>query len=114
MSFEIEHRSLGATARPDPRPARWPAQVHASSGGSTGELTPVGATADQPIACSVDLGRAIYDAQAHAGVGGEGTGTCSGDLLLGALAACARSPARWCEAMGQTLLGPPAVSTTWS
>jgi uncharacterized OsmC-like protein len=43
-----------------------------------------------PVACSVDLGRAIYEAQAHAGVGGPGTGACSGDLLLGALAACAQ------------------------
>lgn len=43
-----------------------------------------------PIACSVDLGRAIYGAQAHSGVGGAGTGTCSGDLLLGALSACAQ------------------------
>src|SRR6201998_1174542 len=43
-----------------------------------------------PISCSVDLGRAIYDAQAHKGVGGAGTGACSGDLLLGALAACAQ------------------------
>jgi uncharacterized OsmC-like protein len=43
-----------------------------------------------PIACSVDIGRAIYEAQAHAGVGGAGTSACSGDLLLGALAACAQ------------------------
>lgn len=43
-----------------------------------------------PIACLVDLGRAIYDAQAHSGVGGAGTGACSGDLLLGALSACAQ------------------------
>ena len=43
-----------------------------------------------PIACSVDLGRAIYEAQAHSGVGGAGSGACSGDLLLGALAACAQ------------------------
>jgi len=43
-----------------------------------------------PIACSVDLGRAIYNAEAHTGVGGAGTGACSGDLLLGALAACAQ------------------------
>lgn len=43
-----------------------------------------------PIACSVDLGRAIYDAQAHSGVGGAGTAACSGDLLLGALSACAQ------------------------
>lgn len=49
-----------------------------------------GAQADAPIACSVDLGRAVYEAQAHAGVGGAGTGACSGDLLLGALAACAQ------------------------
>ena len=41
-------------------------------------------------ACSVDIGRAAYAAQAHAGVGGEGTAPCSGDLLLGALAACAQ------------------------
>ena len=45
---------------------------------------------DDPIACSVDLGRAIYDAQAHTGVGGAGTAACSGDLLLGALAACSQ------------------------
>jgi len=45
---------------------------------------------DAPIACSVDLGRAIYEAQAHSGVGGAGTGACSGDLLLGALGACAQ------------------------
>jgi uncharacterized OsmC-like protein len=43
-----------------------------------------------PIACSVDLGRAIYNAEAHSGVGGAGTGACSGDLLLAALAACAQ------------------------
>src|SRR3954452_24259251 len=43
-----------------------------------------------PTQCSVNLGRAIYDAQAHPGVGGPGTGACSGDLLLGALAACAQ------------------------
>lgn len=38
----------------------------------------------------MDLGRAIYNAEAHKGVGGAGTGACSGDLLLGALAACAQ------------------------
>lgn len=41
-----------------------------------------------PISCSIDIGRAVYEAQAHSGVGGAGTGACSGDLLLGALAAC--------------------------
>ena len=43
-----------------------------------------------PIACSVDIGRAVYQAQAHSGVGGAGSAACSGDLLLGALAACAQ------------------------
>ncbi|MBI3778005.1 MAG: OsmC family protein [Gammaproteobacteria bacterium] len=45
---------------------------------------------DTPMACSVDLGRTIYQAQAHQGVGGVGTAACSGDLLLGASAACAQ------------------------
>ncbi len=45
---------------------------------------------DAATACSVDTGRAIQEAQAHAGVGGPGTAACSGDLLLGALAACAQ------------------------
>jgi uncharacterized OsmC-like protein len=49
-----------------------------------------GSQTDAPISCSVDIGRAIYEAQAHAGVGGPGTAACSGDLLLGALAACAQ------------------------
>ncbi len=49
-----------------------------------------GGQADAPIACSVDIGRAIYQAEAHKGVGGAGAGACSGDLLLGALAACAQ------------------------
>ena len=43
-----------------------------------------------PLSCSVDIGRAIYQAEAHPGVGGTGTAACSGDLLLGALAACAQ------------------------
>lgn len=53
-------------------------------------LTAHGTQTEAPIACSVDLGREIYKAQAHKGVGGAGTGACSGDLLLGALAACAQ------------------------
>ena len=53
-------------------------------------LAAKGGQTDTPIACSVDLGRAIYQAEAHSGVGGAGTAACSGDLLLGALAACAQ------------------------
>ncbi|MGA8222423.1 MAG: OsmC family protein [Candidatus Acidiferrales bacterium] len=49
-----------------------------------------GGQTDAPVSCSVDIGRAIYHAEAHKGVGGAGAGACSGDLLLGALAACAQ------------------------
>jgi uncharacterized OsmC-like protein len=49
-----------------------------------------GGETDVPVACSVDIGRAVYQAEAHQGVGGGGAGACSGDLLLGALAACAQ------------------------
>src|SRR5690348_856062 len=48
-----------------------------------------GSQTDVPVSCSVDIGRAMYQAEAHKGVGGGG-GACSGDLLLGALAACAQ------------------------
>jgi uncharacterized OsmC-like protein len=53
-------------------------------------LTAKGGEANTPLSCSVDIGRAIYQAEAHKGVGGTGTAACSGDLLLGALAACAQ------------------------
>jgi uncharacterized OsmC-like protein len=53
-------------------------------------LRATGATADGAMSCSVDLGRALYAAGAHPGVGGSGSAACSGDLLLAALAACAQ------------------------
>ena len=53
-------------------------------------LTAHSAQSDTPIACSVEVGQKLVDAQAHRGVGGPGTAACSGDLLLGALAACAQ------------------------
>jgi uncharacterized OsmC-like protein len=53
-------------------------------------LTAKGGETNTPLSCSVDIGRAIYQAEAHKGVGGSGTAACSGDLLLGALAACAQ------------------------
>jgi uncharacterized OsmC-like protein len=49
-----------------------------------------GAQGDDAMSCSVDLGRLVQEAEAHTGVGGAGTAACSGDLLLGALAACAQ------------------------
>ncbi len=53
-----------------------------------------GAQAGDAMSCSVDMGRALYAAGAHAGVGGSGAGACSGDLLLAALAACAQITAQ--------------------
>jgi uncharacterized OsmC-like protein len=53
-------------------------------------LTAKGSQNETPLSCSVDIGRAVYQAEAHKGVGGAGTAACSGDLLLGALAACAQ------------------------
>src|SRR5436309_5402444 len=59
-------------------------------GSSKITLKAEGSQTATPLACSVDIGRAIYQSQAHTGVGGAGTAACSGDLLLGALAACAQ------------------------
>jgi uncharacterized OsmC-like protein len=49
-----------------------------------------GSQTDAPVSCSVDIGRALHRAEAREGGGGAGPGACSGDLLLGALAACAQ------------------------
>jgi uncharacterized OsmC-like protein len=67
-----------------------------------------GISGDEPIACSVEVGRAIHEAQAHAGVGGAGTAACSGDMLLGALAACAQVTAQ----MVAAAMGVPVRSIT--
>jgi len=56
------------------------------------------------MGCSVDIGRAVYEAEAHKGVGGTGGAACSGDLLLGALAACAQIT---CQLVAQAM----AIST---
>jgi uncharacterized OsmC-like protein len=53
-------------------------------------LSATGSSGGGAMSCSVDIGRALYAAGAHPGVGGAGTSACSGDLLLGALAACAQ------------------------
>ena len=53
-------------------------------------LTAHSSEADSPISCSVEVGQKLVAAQAHTGVGGPGTAACSGDLLIGALAACAQ------------------------
>src|ERR687886_372408 len=77
MDLRSIQRPLKEKYRGDPSASRITLKAH-------------GNQTDTPMACSVDIGRAIYEAQAHSGVGGAGTAACSGDLLLGALAACAQ------------------------
>src|SRR3984885_5054662 len=76
----------------DLRSLQKPLKEHYRSDPNASQITmrAKGGQTDVPIACSVDIGRAIYPAEAHQGVGGAGTGACSGDLLLGARAACAQ------------------------
>jgi uncharacterized OsmC-like protein len=69
-------------------------------------ITARGSEREGPDTCSIDIGRAIQQAEAHPGVGGPGTGACSGDLLLGALAACAQVT---CQ-MVATAMGVPTRS----
>ena len=59
-------------------------------GSSVIKLTASSSQSDTAIACSIEVGQKLIDAQAHTGVGGPGTAACSGDLLLAALAACAQ------------------------
>ena len=88
MDLRSIQKPLKERYRSDPNSARITLKAHS-------------AQADTPIACSVELGQALYDAQAHRGVGGPGTAACSGDLLLGALAACAQITCQLvAEAMG--------------
>jgi uncharacterized OsmC-like protein len=77
MDLRQAQRPLKARYRASPADARITLQARGSETASA-------------VSCSVDLGRAKYAAQAHAGVGGTGGDPCSGDLLLGALAACAQ------------------------
>jgi uncharacterized OsmC-like protein len=67
-------------------------QYRADPSASVVTIRAKGSQTDVPVTCSVDIGRAVYQAEAHKGVGGAGVGAgaCSGDLLLGALAACAQ------------------------
>ena len=76
----------------DIRSLQKPLKDHYRSDPSASRITirAKGSQTDAPISCSIDIGRAVYQAEAHKGVGGAGAGACSGDLLLGALAACAQ------------------------
>jgi uncharacterized OsmC-like protein len=77
MDLRSVQRPLKDQYRRDPTSSRITLSAHSSQ-------------TDTPLSCSLEVGRAIHQAQAHSGVGGPGTAACSGDLLLGALAACAQ------------------------
>jgi uncharacterized OsmC-like protein len=78
VDLRSHQEPLKASYRADPQAAR----ITLSARGSE--------AAEGPVSCSIEVGQAIQEAQAHVGVGGPGTAACSGDLLLGALAACAQ------------------------
>ena len=67
MDLRAAQRPLKDAYRKDPLRSKITLTAKATEDGS-------------PISCSVDIGRAIYEAQAHSGVGGQGTAACSGDL----------------------------------
>ena len=77
MDLRSIQKPLKEQYRSDPNSSRITLKAH-------------GAQSDTPIVCSVEVGQKLFEAQAHSGVGGSGTAACSGDLLLGALAACAQ------------------------
>ena len=77
MDLRSIQRPLKEKYRSDPASSRITLKAHSDQ-------------VDTPIACSVEVGQKLFEAQAHSGVGGPGTAACSGDLLLGALAACAQ------------------------
>src|SRR5258705_997421 len=76
MDLRSIQKPLKEQYRSDPNSSRISLKAHS-------------AQSDTPIACSVEVGQKLFEAQAHSGVGGSGTAACSGDLLLGAMAACA-------------------------
>jgi uncharacterized OsmC-like protein len=77
MDLRAIQKPLKEKYRSDPNSSRIVLRAH-------------GDQSDTPISCSVEVGQKILEAQAHSGVGGPGTAACSGDILLGALAACAQ------------------------
>ncbi len=54
-----------------------------------------GGQTETPIACSVAIGKAIYNAEAHSGVGGAGTGRVRGICFLERCQRAPRLRAKW-------------------
>lgn len=77
MDIRAIQKPLKERYRNDPQSSRITLEAHS-------------AQTETPISCSVEVGQKMFEAQGHRGVGGPGTAACSGDMLLGALAACAQ------------------------
>lgn len=80
----------------DLRDTQQPLKEQYESDPESAQLT-ISATGDEAAdatTCSVEVGQAMYEAELHEGAGGSGTAACSGDLLLGALAACSQLTAQ--------------------
>ena len=101
-------------------------------GSSRITLTARGSETGAPIACSVDIGRAVYEAQAHAGdLDLAGTLGVSREVPVGfesirlrfeveapeatpdQLRALKEKTEQYCVVM-QTLTRPPAIETDWT
>lgn len=90
MDIRSVQKPLKEQYRDTPAAARIRLEAHGSQG-------------DTPMACSIQVAQQVREAEAHLGVGGPGLGACSGDLLLGALAACSQITAQ----MVATAMGVP-------
>jgi uncharacterized OsmC-like protein len=73
-------------------------------------LVASGSQGAAPVSCSIEVGQALQAAEAHPGVGGPGAAACSGDLLLGALAACAQITCQMVAAAMEIPVGGVAVT----
>lgn len=73
-------------------------------------LVASGSQGAAPVSCSIEVGQALQAAEAHPGVGGPGAAACSGDLLLGALAACAQITCQMVAAAMEIPIGGVAVT----
>jgi uncharacterized OsmC-like protein len=94
----------------DIRAAQRPLKDRYRADPATACVTLRAVTSDEgaPIACQLDLGHGQLPSEAHVGVGGPGTAPCSGDLLLGSLAACAQIT---CQRVA-TAMGIPVESVS--
>jgi uncharacterized OsmC-like protein len=94
----------------DIRTAQRPLKDRYRADPATARVTLRAVTSDEgaPIKCQLDLGHGRLPSEAHVGVGGPGTAPCSGDLLLGSLAACAQIT---CQ-MVATSMGIPVESVS--